>query len=244
MVAEDNDELDRILRRAHELDADSAAGLDDEAVIRAAAEAGISPDAMRHSVAIERLGPAPGRRAGDRVVGPRRVVVERRIERSANELFVALDRWLTDGHHLRRVERSTERIVWRKRTDAAASVQRAVKSFAGGAALGAVRLVEARVVPIDPVTALVRVELDRTSTRRTALGAAGGIGGAALAAGGAAAVAAPPLAVVALPGLIVAGVAARHGRRSAARLDVELVRLFDQIILGEQPSLLPRRAQR
>ncbi|MEM9037673.1 MAG: hypothetical protein AAGA99_02285 [Actinomycetota bacterium] len=244
MAEERDEELDRIIRRAQQLDDEPTEAVDHDALINAAAEAGISPEAMRHSVAIERLGPAPRRRAGDRVVGPRRVVVERRVERSGDDLVAALDDWLTSGHHLRRVERSSERIVWRKRTDAAASMQRAVKSFAGAAALGSVQLIEARVIAIDQGSSLVRIEADRSGARTTTLGATGGIGGAALAAGGVAAVAAPPMAVLAVPGLLVAGVAARHGRRSADRLDTELVRLFDQLVAGERPSLLPRRSRR
>lgn len=249
MAAEHDDTaLDRIIRRAQELDArhpDELDDLDEESLVQAAAEVGISPESMRESMALERLGPAPHRRRGDRLVGPRRIVVQRTVARPVSDVLDLLDEWLTSGHHLRRIDRGNDGGRWQKRTDVAAGAQRAVKSLAGGASLGAVRIVEARAVPVGGETALIRVEADRTSSRRATMGAAGGIGAASVAGGAAAAtVFVPPLAVVAVPGLIVAGASTWAGRRTAARLDAELVRLLNQVREGERPGLrgrLPRR---
>ncbi len=242
-VAAEHDDgtLDRIIRRAQELDEGRRTDdLDEEALVAAASEVGISPESMRESMALERLGPAPRRRAGDRLVGPRRIVVQRTVARPAADVLDLLDEWLTSGHHLRRVDRGGDGGVWQKRSDVAASTQRAVKSLAGGASLGGVRIVEARVVPVGSDAALVRVEADRTASRRTTAGAAGGIAAVSVASGAAAAVIVPPFAVVAVPGLIVAGASSWSGRRTAARLDVELVRLLSQVRDGERPGLRGR----
>ncbi|MEO1063069.1 MAG: hypothetical protein AAFZ07_16785 [Actinomycetota bacterium] len=237
----DESALDRIIRRAQELDEDrSTEGIDEESLVAAASEVGISPEAMRESMAIERLGPGPRRQVADRLVGPRRVVAERRIARPAGDVLRLLDEWLTSGHHLRRVERGEGYGIWRKRTDVAAGAQRAVKSLAGHASLGSVRVVEAHVVPIDRDQALVRVEADRATSRRTTIGAAGGIGAVSVAGGAAAATVVPPLMIVAVPGLVIAGASTRLGRRTADRLDAELIRLLTQIGAGDRPISLGR----
>ena len=241
----DDSTLDRIIRRAQELDEGRRSdGIDEESLVAAAAEVGISPESMWESMAVERLGPPPRRRRADRVVGPRRVVVERSIHRPAAEVLDLLDEWLTSGHHLRRIERTGGHGIWRKRTDVAANAQRAMRSLVGGAAHGAERVFEARVVPMGPDAALIRVEADRTASRRTTLGAAGGISAASVASGAVAATAVPPLAVIAIPGLAVAGASTWAGRRTAGRLDTELARLLAQVGAGERPSHLgglPRR---
>lgn len=244
--AHDEEALDRIIRRAQELDAGRSPDgvVDDDALLAAAEEVGISADAMRQAMAIERIGPAPSRQRTDRLVGPRRVVVERTLARPAEEVLDRLDEWLTSGHHLRRVERLDDGGVWRKRSDVAASAQRAVKSLTGAASLGTVHLIEARVVAAGDGVALMRIEADRSGARSATLGAAGGIGGASLAGGAAAATMVPPLAVVAVPGLFVAGLVGRHGRRTADRLDVELTRLLAQLSAGERPTTIGRRSRR
>jgi hypothetical protein len=244
--ARDDEVLDRIIRRAQQLDAgrEPQGAIDDDALIAAAEEVGISAEAMRESMAIERIGPGPRRRRADKLVGPRRVVVERTVTRPADEVLDRLDEWLTSGHHLRRVERQGDGGVWRKRSDAAASAQRAVKSLAGAASLGAVQIIEARIAPAGDAATLVRIEADRSGARSMTLGAAGGIGGASVAGGAAAATMVPPLAVVALPGLVVAGFVGRRGRRTADRLDVELTRLVAQLAAGERPPMISRRSRR
>ncbi|MEM8902246.1 MAG: hypothetical protein AAGA17_07650 [Actinomycetota bacterium] len=237
--------LDRIIRRAQELDADRVDdGLDDEAIVAAAGEVGISAEAVRESMAIERFGPRPRRRMGDRLVGPGRIVVQRTVTRPSADVLDLLDDWLTSGHHLRRLDRGGDAGRWRKRTDVAANAQRAVKSLAGGAALGAVRIVEARVAPIGEELSLVRIEADRSSSRRATVGAAGGLGAASLAGGAAAAVVVPPLAAVAVPGLVLAGASTMAARRTAAKLDAELLRLLGQVGAGERPGLLGRLPRR
>src|SRR3954463_8804347 len=64
----------RILRRASELElsdseGDSDRGIAEASWIEAAEEVGMSVTAVRSSIALERLGPVPAPRMGDRIVG-------------------------------------------------------------------------------------------------------------------------------------------------------------------------------
>ena len=75
----DRDVVTRVLRRASELADDGTPpvdGIDEEALVEAADEVGIPVDAVRRAIAVERLGPAPGGRLGDVVLGRSIVVVD------------------------------------------------------------------------------------------------------------------------------------------------------------------------
>ena len=68
----------RILRRAGDLERsgdvhDEARTIAESSLIAAAEEVGLSVDAVRRSIAVERLGPIPVARPGDRIVGPSQV---------------------------------------------------------------------------------------------------------------------------------------------------------------------------
>jgi len=97
----------RILRRASELElsdseGDSDRGIAEASLIEAAEEVGMSVTAVRSSIALERLGPLPAPRIGDRIVGPSSVYAEGEIDAGARDALVLVDQWLVNGHHLRR----------------------------------------------------------------------------------------------------------------------------------------------
>lgn len=240
----DEEAVQRVVRRAVELDANSefaSGGVTPESLVEAATEIGIAPEAITASLAIERLGPEPDPARLDRIVGPRSVVVERTVSYSAADVFERLDEWFTAGHHLRREFGDGATGEWRKRGDLVAGVQRRTRMLAGGAALGSVRLIEARVSEIDPNRSIVRLYADRTVVRRATAGTAGITSAGAVAT---AAVVAAPAAVVAIPGLAAAGVIsvfAKHGSTKVAR---ELTRLLDQIESGRRPGTLTRGLKR
>ena len=76
----DHDTVTRVIRRALDLEAPPESdGIDVEAVVAAATEAGIDPDAVRESIAWERLGPPPDRARLDRLAGGSVIVVDRVI---------------------------------------------------------------------------------------------------------------------------------------------------------------------
>ncbi len=239
----DEEAVQRVVRRAVELDDSELLemGIAPDALVEAAVELGITPEAINASLAIERLGPEPGPGRLDRLVGPRSVVVERTVSHPAAEAFDRLDEWFTCGHHLRREYGDGQSGEWRKRGDLVAGTQRRVRWIGGGAALGSVRLIVGQVSPIDAERSIVRLSADRTVVRRTTAGTAGVTSAGALTT---AAVVAAPTAAVAIPGLAVAGaisIASRHGSTKVRR---ELGRLLDQIESGHRPSALGRGLKR
>src|SRR5258706_10093036 len=97
----------RILRRAGDFERtggvpDEAGTIAEASLIAAAEEVGLSVDAVRRSIAVERLGPVPAVRAGDRIVGPAEVYADGQIDVPADDALARIDTWLVDGHHLRR----------------------------------------------------------------------------------------------------------------------------------------------
>ena len=234
----DDDAVQRVVRRAVELDATSAlaeGGVAPETLIEAATELGIVPEAIHASLAIERLGPEPEAARLDRLVGPRAVVVERTVSYSAAEAFERLDEWFTAGHRLRRDFGDGASGEWRKRGDLVAGMQRRARMIGGGAALGSVRLIQGRVSEIDEAHSIVRLSADRTVVRRTTAGTAGLTSAAAVTT---AAIVTAPAAAVAIPGLAVAGAISVVGKHGSIKLGRELTRLLDQIESGRRPGSL------
>lgn len=240
----DNETLQRVVRRAIELDGQAdptTDGVDSDALVSAASEFGITTDSVQLALAIERLGPAPSPTPLDRVVGPRGVAVERTVSYGGTEAFERLDEWLTDGHHLRREFGDGARGEWRKRGDLAAGMQRRLRSVAGGAALGSIRLIVADVSPIDERRAIVRLRGDRTVVRRTSVSTCGIVGAGTATA---AVVLTAPVSAVVLPGVAVVGATSVMTKHGSTKLDRELGRLLDQLEAGIRPNSLRRGIRR
>ncbi len=245
----DRDAVARILARAQEIeqpDPVDAPGVEPAALIEAATEVGIDPNAVRDAMAIERFTvEAPDRRRLDRLSGPAIVVIEREVPLTVADSLDGLEAWLTSVHRLVVDRRDPSRLVAARRTDASARVGRTVSGWRGDGRLGGVEglVVEAvpQVVgstPTHPRT-LVRVRADRRDARSLRLGGGGTVGLAGVGAGTLTAVAtgatlAAP--VVAFP-LVVGGfVVARTGRGHADRLELELERLMSLVAQGERPA--------
>ncbi|MEM9200600.1 MAG: hypothetical protein AAGC53_03030 [Actinomycetota bacterium] len=247
-----NDEaVERIVRRALELDGDPTAddqrpsGFDVNAVIAAAEEVGISRGAVLESVARERLGNGPPSQTLDPMFGSRWVVVERRVDASAGVCFDRLDEWLTTGHQLRRETRHGTTGVWHRRRDVAAGLQRGVRGVTGGARLGTVSIA-GHVVGVDDRHSIVRLMVDRAPSRSRHVGVATASGVSGIAAGVGFATVTPPLALIGVPVVAIAGVAASRSKRGARTIETELNRLLDQVSDGASPTStfgirLPRR---
>ena len=97
----------RILRRAGDLERtgdvyDEAGTIAEASLIAAAEEVGLSVDAVRRSIAVERLGPPPVARPGDRILGPSQEYADGEVDLPADDALGRVDSWLVDGHHLRR----------------------------------------------------------------------------------------------------------------------------------------------
>lgn len=238
---------ERVIRRANELagtDGELVDGFEPEVIVAAAAEVGIPETAVRHSLAIERLGPpAPDGRL-DRLVGPATIVDERVVPASADRVLSLLDRWLVDGHHLRRERRRPGAMEWSRRDDVVGSVRRSVSGLVGEGRLGDVRTVTAAAHPVEPGRTVVRVSIDRASRRRGTLvaGSTLGVGGAAVGVTGL--VLTAPLALAALPVVAAGGLVVTAGRSQARRFERELLRLLDAIEEGAEPEGVLRGIRR
>ena len=240
--------MSRVLRRAQELQ-DERSPIDDTrvsagALVDAAAEVGIDPDAVRDSLAIERLEVVdPDVGALDRLAGPTWVVVERRLDMSREAALEAVEVWLSTGHRRRCARRDDGALVAMRRSDTSARARRVVAGLRGDAILGRARLVVADAASLTggdgrSQRCLVRIGADRGAARGARLsggvsiGAAGLVG--ALAAGAQVAVAAAP--AVAVPLLAGGYLVARSGRHHANHVALELDRLLSAVARGERPS--------
>lgn len=235
----DPDQVDRIVRRAIDLDAcrgsDPTDGLTVDTLAAAAADAGVDPSAVREAAALERLGPEPVVRRLDAVGGPGAIAVEATLDRPAADTLAALDEWLTRGHHLRRDYDGDGDHVWRKRPDLAATVQRVARAITGDAALRSQACIRAAVEPVDDHRCTIRILVPRSGARAATIGVAGTVGATSVAAGAVAATVVPPLVVVTAPGLAVATGVSVVARRHVRHVERELLRLVEQLRTAEAP---------
>ena len=234
----------KILRRASDLERlgevdDPTGGIAETSLIAAAEEVGLSADAVRRSIAYERLGPVPEPRRGDRLLGPAYVYADEEIGTPADEVLARVDAWMVDGHHLRRDALRSGHGVWSKRSGIVGVTARTIRSATGEGKLGDCARVEAAARDIGRGSSLVRVVIDRTANRRFAGGggvvvAVGGMTGVAIAAA-----AATPVLLVAMPLAIVAGVGvAMTGRKRAAATQREIQRVLEAVGDGKDPIRL------
>jgi hypothetical protein len=235
----------RILRRAGDLERagemhDEGATIAEASLIAAAEEVGLSVDAVRRSIAVERLGPVPEGRAGDRIVGPSQVYVDGEVDVPAGDALARVDSWLVDGHHLRRDTLRSGHGEWSKRSGLFGATVRTVRHATGEGKLGDFERVNATACDTGIGSSVVRITIDRTTGRRLAGGggmvlAVGGVTGVALGA----VVVATPVALLAMPAAIVAGVGvALTGRKRARTTEREIGRLLEAVRAGDDPTRL------
>ena len=234
----------KILRRASDLERrrevdDPTDGIAETSLIAAAEEVGLSADAVRRSIAYERLGPVPKPRPGDRLLGPAHVYADEEIGTPADEALARVDAWMVDGHHLRRDALRSGHGVWSKRSGIVGVTARTIRGATGEGKLGDSARVEATARDIGHGSSMVRVVIDRSTNRRVAGGggavvAVGGITGVAIAAA-----AATPVLLVAMPLAVVAGVGvAMSGRKRAGATRREIQRVLDAVGDGTDPTRL------
>ena len=234
----------RILRRAGDLERnegvqDESGTIAEASLIAAAEEVGLSVDAVRRSIAVERLGPLPGVRPGDRLLGPSQVCADGAIDGSADEALARVDSWLVDGHHLRRDVLRPGHGEWSKRSGVVGVTVRTVRHATGEGKLGDFERVNAVARDTGDGSSVVRITVDRTASRRFAGG-----GGAVVTVGGmtgvvVAAVAATPVLLLAMPAAVVAGVGvALTGRKRAREAEHEIRRLLHAVGAGTDPTRL------
>jgi hypothetical protein len=253
----DRDAVDRILARAHRLEAvgpsEESGGVEPDTLIAAATEVGIDPNAVRDSLAIERLSIAvPPERRLDRLAGAAQVVIERELDLTVDQTMSGLEAWFTSLHRLICDRRADGLLFARRRSDTSAQIGRTFSTARGEGRLAATSLVVEAVpqtvgtTPDRPRT-LVRISADRATPRQIRLAGGGSLGGVGVAGGAVAAATGALVAVpfIALPFAFGGYAIARSGRGHADRLELELERLLSRVERGEQPAgLLGRMARR
>lgn len=185
------DEVERVLRRAIELQTDTEygthdAGLDRAALRRIAAEIGIDPDHLESAMAEELLRveqEQPG--LIDRLLAPNRVAVRGAAEGDAVMVRKALDRWL--GYHagLRKRAESSTGALWESDKSLVVAARMKLRAAQGGGALRTAMGVRDDVRLLETGKQIVTIEADTRNVRRVALA---WLAGVAIAGGGAAAV--------------------------------------------------------
>ncbi|MGZ4768581.1 MAG: hypothetical protein ACXVLX_07875 [Ilumatobacteraceae bacterium] len=240
----DSTVVERILRRASDLERlrevdDAGAGIAETSLIAAAEEVGLSVEAVRRSIAFERLGPTPEPQFGDRLLGPAQVYADSEIGAPADEALAKVDAWLVDGHHLRRDALRPGHGEWSKRSGLVGVTVRTIRGATGEGKLGDFEHVDATARDIGSGSSMVRVSVDRTTGRRLAAGS-----GTVVAVGGMTSVAiaaamATPVVLVAMPVAVVAGVrVALVGRHRARAAKHEIERLLGAVGGGTDPTRL------
>jgi hypothetical protein len=236
------DEVARVLRRASEMagtgDDPEVRGLPASAVVAAAAEVGISADAVHRAIALERLGDVPAGARGDSLVGPRTLVVERRLAMPVAETMARLDDWLVQGHHLRREHWASRDAEWGRRDGLVAAGSRATRHALGEGRLGEIRSIRASARE-DGQGTLLRVHIDRAAARSGYVASGAGVAAAGAATGAVLAVVVFPAFVLIAPAAVAGGAGiARAGRQQSDKLERETQRLLDAIAGRMTPTTL------
>jgi hypothetical protein len=233
----DRPTIDRVLRRASELEAPAPGepvpshAISEESLLAAAAEVGLDPSLVRVSLAIERLGPVTTRAHGDGLLGAGEVVVERVIALDAAAAMDRLDALMVREHQLRTRRSRPNSREWHKRAGAVGAVQRAAKTAAGDAGLCKLERVQATASEVDDHRSVLRVVADRRSQRSGAAAAGAMAGGLGLVTATVAGTLFSPLLLLGAAPLAfgAATTVAKRGRRQQAELTIEIDAVLDAV---------------
>jgi hypothetical protein len=255
----DRDELDRVIRRATELQfagSDSEGGrMSEDEVIRIGREVGLAPEHVRRALGelrAESLLPTPPRESGvgTRLFGPARVGASRVVPGTAPEVARALEEYLRVGESLRQVRKRGLHSRWEPEQGIVAGLQRSLGWGGRTYELARTKELEVRVEALEDGFSLVALEADLSSVRAEVgwgWGLGLGTGGAGLGFGLGMAVGFP-LAAVPLAA-VGAGAGIGFGRRDFAgkvdRVRTAMEGILDRLeareaLLDSAPSIRDR----
>jgi len=239
----DRDAAERVLRRAVEL-ADGAQedphgwGISERALVEAAEELGVASGSVLQAISEERLGVLePTRRPADRLVGPPAVTAVRVLAGTPDELLDALDAWLRHAGSLRRQRRAEGEAHYRRRSDAVAGVQRAIRSITGEETLRRVDRLSVRVRPVDDRRSIVALVADLRVERTVALAGGTSVAGLGSAASSLLALGGAEWLWLGVPASAAAGVGILAARASGLPdVQVALDGVLDRLAAGDAPG--------
>ena len=236
----DRDALERIIRRAAELqagDMDTGDGLTEQDLLKVGAEVGIDGRFLRQAMYEETAGATETERGLlAKWVGPRRVSASRVVPGDKTTIEAGLERWMVEGEALAVKRRLPDRVVWERQRGFFAEMKRGFG--VGGKSYQLARALDVAVVVTQLEQGFCHVELvaDISQTRQGLVGGAV----AATGAGGALAVTASALgAMLVVPAFaVVLGVTAgaaivRNHRKAAERMQLALEQVLDRLEHGE-----------
>jgi hypothetical protein len=239
----DRDAAERVLRRAVELDdspLDPGEEVSVEALLEAAADLGMDSSTVHRAVAEEQAGLLdPRTSALDRLAGPQAVSASRVVGSPLGEAMGLVDEWLRRAWAFRRVRGTDTDVLYRRRTDPVAAMQRATRSVTGKENADKVRQLRVMGHAVDPHRTLVAVVVD-LQTSRTAVQVGGAsVGGAGVVVSAATALANTPWLWLGVPASAAAGLGVMATRRAWTHgIDDELEGLLDKVASGRPPEAM------
>jgi hypothetical protein len=240
----DKKALERIVRRAAELQAGSAEigeGLTSQEVFALGKDVGIPEGYLRQAMLEEQTRAAEEGSIGTWtwLTGPRSISATRVVPGDRAAVERVLNRWMMDEELLQPKRQYADRTTWEPKPGAFASIQRAL-SGRRRYSLASAAQISSQVAALEPGFCLVRLEADVSHQRRNRI--SGGVVLSALgwAMTGAAMLIAPRLAlaqiVTMIPGvgLSIAGASvARTHRGANERVQVGLEQVLDRLERGD-----------
>jgi len=246
-----SDELERVIRRAAELQTSREAlpdRLDDDEVIRIGAEVGLQEPHLRRALLelrAEALVPEPpsDRSVSHRLWGAAHVHASRVVPGDPADVQEGLDEYLESTENLRQVRSRAGLSIWEPASDFVSQIRRGLDLSGHGFALAKARRIEVAVQSLEPGRSLVGISADLRNKRAehaggwyTGAGATtiGGSLGLTLAAGLAPALVIPLVAGAAFGGGTL--LARRTFRTERERVELGVQGLLDRLERGSRPA--------
>lgn len=240
----DREAAERILRRAIELGEPDASsrpdGVSERALVEAAEELGLDPAVVRLAAGEERLGLLRQQhQRGDKLVGPGVVVVTRTVESPATELMERTDAWLRRHGSLRRARLGVDPLVaeYTRRSDAAAGIQRTIRSFTGQESLGELRRLRVLIHPLEERRSILALGADLQTERQLALYGGSSVAGAGATLSVVQTFAMSPWWWAGVPASVAGGYGIMRWRASKVPdVEVALNGVADRVAAGDMPT--------
>lgn len=241
----DREAAERILRRAIELadpgpGTSAASAVSEQALVEAAEELGVDPAVVRRASSEERLGLLEeGSGRGDALVGPAAVTVARLVDGPAVATLERADRWIRRSGGLRRRRLSADALVadYARRSDVAASLQRALRTVTGREDLGRIRRLRALAHPVGDDRCVLALGADLGAERTATIAAGSSIAGVGSTVSLVEAVTSTPWLWAGVPLSLAAGVGVMRVRaRTVPEVELVLEGVLERVAGGDVPA--------